>query len=69
MSKFRQEPRYNISEAIEVSVNFRKLFVFLDVEVVVQEVKGRNGRTTYRRITNRQVETSAILRASGIKFA
>ena len=64
MSRFRTPPRYDISSAIEVYVGDRKLHVFLDAEMVVQEVAGRNGKRVLRRVTSRDVETSALLRAS-----
>lgn len=64
MSKYREAPRYNLADSIEVSVNEQKYFVFLDDEIVVREVKGRNGKTVIRRVTSWDIETTAILRAS-----
>jgi hypothetical protein len=62
----RQDPRYNIADSIEVCVKEHKYFVFLPHEIVVKEVRGRNGKTHYRRETRWDIETCAILRASGI---
>ena len=64
MSKFRQESRYDLTEAIEVYVGDSKYFVFLDAEIVVQEVAGAGGRNIRRRVTSRRIETAALLQAS-----
>jgi hypothetical protein len=38
--------------------------VFLDAEIVVQEVAGAGGRNIRRRVTSRRIETAALLQAS-----
>lgn len=65
-AKHRNENRYPLHEAIEVSVGFGKYFVFLESEIVVQEVIGKGGKVQRRRVTSRRIETAAILRASDI---
>lgn len=56
--------RYPIKDAIPVMVGENHYFVFLEEEVVVQEIVMRNGRVQRRRVTSRAIETSALLRAS-----
>lgn len=63
MARFRTPPRYDIAKSVQVYVGENKYFVFLESEIVVQEVAGRGGRTVTRRVTSRRIETSAILRA------
>lgn len=61
--------RYPIHEAIRVYVGETPYYVFLDQEVVVQEVIMRGGRVQRRRVTSRAIETAALLRASDSKHA
>lgn len=67
--KTKPEKRYNISEAIGVYVKDRKYYVFLNDEIVVTEVIGKQGKAFLRRVTSRDIGTSAILRASDIYYA
>lgn len=69
MSKYRTPPRYDVSKAIEVFVGDTKYFVFLEDEIVVGEVWAKNGKRFLRRVTSWDIETTAILRASGIFYA
>lgn len=69
MSRFRDPPRYDLKDAIEVYVGENKYFVFLGPEVVVQEVMGKGGKMVTRRVSSRRIETSAILRASDKFYA
>ena len=62
--KFRQPPKYDLDGSIEIRMNDRRYYAWLDSELVVGEVFGRNGKATLRRVTSREVETSVLLRAS-----
>lgn len=62
--KFRQPPKYDLDGSVEVRMNDRRYYAWLDSELVVCEVFGRNGKAVLRRVTSRSVETSALLRAS-----
>jgi hypothetical protein len=69
MSKHRTPPRVDVQNATKVSVGERFYYVFLKSETVFTEVIGRNGKAFMRRVTSRDIETSAILRASDAAHA
>ena len=69
MSKYRQPSRYDLKKSIEVRVKGRAYFVFLDTEIVVQEVWSKGGMRVVRRITSRNIETTALLSASDAAHA
>lgn len=62
--KFKQPSMYDLKDAVEVWVGESRYFVYLESEIVVQEVSGRGGRRQVRRVTSRRIETEAILKAS-----
>lgn len=62
----KTETRYQIHEAIKVKVGGSFYFVFLDVEIVVQEVAAKGGRTQRRRVTSEKISNAAILLAKSL---
>ena len=62
--KFRQPPRYDLTGSVEIRMNDRRYYAWLDSELVVGEVFARNGKAVLRKVTSRDVETSVLLRAS-----
>lgn len=64
MTRFRQPPKYDIANSIEVWVNNRRLYAFIDSGLVVQQVSGKSGKTICRRVTSEQLEALALSRAA-----
>ena len=63
MTRFRQPPKYDIANSIEVWVNNRRLYAFIDSGLVVQQVSGKSGKTICRRVTSEQLEALALCSA------
>lgn len=64
MPRFREPPKYDIANSIQIWVEDRKLYAFPDSQLVVQEVCGRAGKTFCRRVTSKQIEAQALSRAA-----
>lgn len=64
MTRFRELPKYDIANSTEVWINNRKLYVFSDSRLVIQEVSGRAGKTVCRRVTSERLEAQALSRAA-----
>jgi hypothetical protein len=56
--------RYDLKGCVEIHMNDRRYYVRLETELVIGEVFARNGRVVLRKVTSREIETSALLRAS-----
>jgi hypothetical protein len=55
---------YSVAGMIVVFVGWNRYFVDLMTETVLCEVQARNGRTIYRKVISRRIETACLLRAS-----
>ena len=64
MPRFREPPKYDIINSTQVWIEDRKLYAFLDSQLVVQEVCGRAGKTVCRRVTSKHIEAQALSRAA-----
>lgn len=60
----RKPQGYSVQGLIPVWVGYGRYWVSLSPEYVLGEVNQSNGRTTYRKVTSRRIETAALIRAS-----
>ena len=51
-TKFREPPKYDLQGSIEVFMNDRRYYAWLDTELVVGQVFGRNGKAFLRRVSS-----------------
>lgn len=65
-TKFREPPKYDLQGSIEVFMNDRRYYAWLDTELVVGQVFGRNGKAFLRRVSSWSIETAVLLTASDI---
>lgn len=56
--------RYNLAGSIQISLDGRYYYAWLDSEIVVGEVFRRDGTSFLRRVKSWDIETTVLLRAS-----